>query len=76
MSLESTLHPGAAGGRSAADPGGDDREPAPERGALPLRQKIVAAVALALLALVLLLTFRAYLTPAMLFDFATLQICS
>lgn len=40
------------------------------------RQKLLSIAGMIVLAAVLLLTFRAYLTPAMLFDFASLQLCS
>lgn len=40
------------------------------------RQKLLSIAGMIVLATVLLLTFRAYLTPAMLFDFASLQLCS
>ncbi len=40
------------------------------------RQKLLSIAGMIVLAAILLLTFRAYLTPAMLFDFASLQLCS
>jgi hypothetical protein len=43
---------------------------------LTARQKLLSALALLVLAAVLLLTFAAYLTPEMLFDFGSLQLCS
>ena len=41
-----------------------------------MHQKLWAIIGLIVLAATLLLAFRAYLSPAMLFDFATLQLCS
>jgi hypothetical protein len=40
------------------------------------RQKLLSIIALIALAAILVVSFRAYLTPAMLFDFASLQLCS
>ena len=40
------------------------------------QQKLLSIVAMIALAAVLLVTFRAYLSPAMVFDFASLHICS
>jgi hypothetical protein len=40
------------------------------------QQKLLSIAALLVLAAILLLAFRAYLSPAMLFDFASLQLCS
>ncbi len=39
-------------------------------------QKLLSIVGLIVFAAILLLAFRAYLSPAMLFDFASLQLCS
>ena len=39
-------------------------------------QKLLSVAGLLVLAAILLLAFRAYLSPAMLFDFASLQLCS
>jgi hypothetical protein len=38
--------------------------------------KLLSILGLIALAAILLLAFRAYLTPSMLFDFASLQLCS
>jgi len=38
--------------------------------------KLLSIAGLIVLAAVLLLAFRAYLSPAMVFDFASLQLCS
>ena len=43
---------------------------------LTTQQKLLSAIVLLALAAILLITFRAYLSPAMLFDFGSLQICS
>ena len=43
---------------------------------LSTRQKLLSIAGLIVLAAILVLTFRAYLSPAMLFDFASLQLCS
>jgi hypothetical protein len=40
------------------------------------QQKLLYIAGLLVLAAILLLAFRAYLSPAMLFDFASLQLCS
>lgn len=40
------------------------------------QQKLWSIVGLLVFAAILVLAFRAYLSPAMLFDFASLQICS
>jgi hypothetical protein len=39
-------------------------------------QKLLSVAGLIVFAAILLLAFRAYLSPAMLFDFASLQLCS
>lgn len=39
-------------------------------------EKIFSAIGLAVLLVVVALTFRAYLSPAMLLDFANLRLCS
>jgi hypothetical protein len=46
----------------------------PER--MSTTQKLLTVIGLIVFAAVLLLAFRAYLTPSMLFDFASLQLCS
>lgn len=38
--------------------------------------KLLSIAGLIVFAAILLLAFRAYLSPAMLFDFASLQLCS
>jgi hypothetical protein len=43
---------------------------------LTTRQKLLSVLVLLALAAILLVTFRAYLAPAMLFDFGSLQLCS
>jgi len=55
---------------------GDERTQGAKSARLTTRQKLLSALALLVLAAILLLTFAAYLTPAMLFDFGTLQLCS
>ena len=46
----------------------------PERMSTP--QKLLSIAGLIVLAAILLLAFRAYLSPAMLFEFSSLQLCS
>ena len=40
------------------------------------QQKLLSIVGLLVFAAILVLAFRAYLGPAMMFDFASLQLCS
>jgi len=40
------------------------------------QQKLLSIAGLLVFAAIILLAFRAYLSPAMLFDFASLQLCS
>jgi len=39
------------------------------------QEQVLSILGLVILAVVLALTFRAYLSPAMLLDFATLRLC-
>jgi hypothetical protein len=39
-------------------------------------EKILSAIGMAVLLVIVTLTFRAYLSPAMLIDFANLRLCS
>ena len=39
------------------------------------QQKLLSIAGLLVFAAIILLAFRAYLSPAMLFDFASLQLC-
>jgi hypothetical protein len=41
-----------------------------------VHQKLSYIIGLIVFAAILVLAFRAYLSPAMLFDFASLQLCS
>lgn len=43
---------------------------------LSTQQKLWSIVGLLVLAAILVVAFRAYLSPAMLFDFASLHLCS
>lgn len=40
------------------------------------QDRALSIIGLVILAIILMLAFRAYLSPAMLLDFATLQLCS
>lgn len=40
------------------------------------RERLISCLGLALLAALLALAFRAYLSPAMLFEFANLMLCT
>ncbi len=43
---------------------------------MSMHHKLLSIAGLIVFAAVLVLTFRYYLTPGMLFDFASLQLCS
>jgi len=55
---------------------GNARTQAPMPKDLNTHQKLLSIIGLIVFAAILLLAFRAYLSPAMLFDFASLQLCS
>ena len=44
--------------------------------AMTRQEKLLSAIGLVVLSAIVLLTFRAYFTPAMLIDFANLRLCS
>lgn len=46
------------------------------RAAMSRQERILSIVGLVILAIILALAFRAYLSPAMMIDFATMRICA